>query len=192
LPRHADHPLEFRGRTYRNIRVIASEAKQSRLAARDCFGALRAPRNDSGEVVAAAKSAAYAVSIAFMRIAMAQEPLATKGNYLHIYDFRVMKGKEDEFIRLFEEFDYSDGNPMHKSRAQVKDGVLCRDTEDPQRFFLIAEWSDIEEHARIRKILANELKPEFIKYIEGGKFIPKYVEVVLSTPDEILQKAAAG
>jgi hypothetical protein len=129
-------------------------------------------------------------AIAFTRIAMAQEPLATKGNYLHIYDFRVMKGKEDEFIRLFEAFDYSDGNPMHKSRAQVKDGVLCRDTEDPQRFFLIAEWSDIEEHARIRKILANDIKPEFIKYIEGGKFIPKYVEVVLSTPDEILQKAA--
>jgi len=124
--------------------------------------------------------------------AMAQEPLATKGNFLHIYDFRVTKGKEDEFIRLFEAFDYSDGNPMHKSWAQVKDGVLCRDTEDPQRFFLIAEWSDIEEHARIRKILANELKPEFIKYIEGGKFVPKYVEVVLSTPDEILQKAAAA
>ena len=121
---------------------------------------------------------------------MAQEPLATKGNFLHIYDFRVTKGKEDEFIRKFEEFDYSDGNPMHKSSAQVKDGVLCRDTEDPQRFFLIAEWSDIEEHARIRKILANEIKPEFIKYIEGGKFFPKYVEVVSSTPDEILQKAA--
>jgi hypothetical protein len=79
---------------------------------------------------------------------MAQEPLATRGNYLHIYDFRVMKGKEDEFIRLFEEFDYSDGNPMHKSSAQVKDGVLCRDTEDPQRFFLIAEWADIDEHSR--------------------------------------------
>src|SRR5262249_28879130 len=121
---------------------------------------------------------------------MAQEPLATKGNFLHIYDFRVTKGKEDEFIRLFETFDYSDGNPMHKSSAQVKDGVLCRDTEDPQRFFLIAEWSDIEEHARIRKILANEIKPEFIKHIEGGKFVPKYVEVVSSTPDEILQKAA--
>ena len=111
-------------------------------------------------------------------------------HYLHIYDFRVMKGKEDEFIRLFEEFDYSDGNPMHKSSAQVKDGVLCRDTEDPQRFFLIAEWADIEEHARIRKILANDIKPEFIKYIEGHKFVPKYVEVVSSTPDEILQKAA--
>src|SRR5262249_60694195 len=68
--------------------------------------------------------------------AMAQEPLATKGNFLHIYDFRVTKGKEEEFIRSFEEFDYSDGNPMHKSRAQVKDGVLCRDTQDPQRFFL--------------------------------------------------------
>ena len=122
---------------------------------------------------------------------MAQEPLATKGNYFHIYDFRVTKGKEDEFIRSFEKFDYSDDNPMHKSSAQVKDGVLCRDTEDPQRFFLIAEWSDIEEHARIRKVLV-ELKPEFVKYIEGGKFIPKYVEVVSSTPDEILQKAAAG
>jgi hypothetical protein len=123
---------------------------------------------------------------------MAQEPLATKGNYLHIYDFRVKKGHEEEFVRSFETFDYSDGNPMHKSKAQVKDGVLCRDTEDPQRFFLIAEWADIEEHARIRKILANEIKPEFIKYIEGGKFIPKYVEVVSSTPDEILNKAAAG
>src|SRR6185503_12147992 len=122
---------------------------------------------------------------------MAQEPLATKGNYLHIYDFRVMKGKEDEFVRLFEAFDYSDGNPMHKSSAQVKDGVLCGDTEDPQRFFLIAEWSDIEEHARIRRILANEIRPEFIKYIEGGKFVPKYVEVVSSTPDDILNKAAA-
>jgi hypothetical protein len=121
---------------------------------------------------------------------MAQEPLATRGNYLHIYDFRVMQGKEDEFIRLFEAFDYSDDNPMHKSSAQVKDGVLCRDIEDPQRFFLIAEWADIDEHARIRKILANVIKPEFIKYIEGHNFVPKYVEVVSSTPDEILKKAA--
>jgi hypothetical protein len=147
-----------------------------------------------------AKSSAVAFknSSAYLRIdqeqedAMAQEPLATKGNFLHIYDFRVTKGKEEEFVRSFEKFDYSDGNPMHKSRAQVKDGVLCRDTQDPQRFFLIAEWSDIEEHARIRKVLANEIKPEFIKYIEGGTFIPKYVEVVSSTPDEILNKAAAA
>jgi len=100
---------------------------------------------------------------------------------------RTIRGQVN---RLFEAFDYSDGNPMHKSSAQVKDGVLCRDTEDPQRFFLIAEWADIEEHARIRKILANEIKPEFIKYIEGHKFVPKYVEVVSSTPDEILKKAA--
>jgi hypothetical protein len=121
---------------------------------------------------------------------MAQEPIATKGNFLHIYDFRVKAGQEAEFIKSFEKFDYSDDNPMHKSSAQVKDGVLCRDTEDPQRFFLIAEWADIEEHAKIRKVLADQIKPEFIKYIEGGKFIPKYVEVVSSTPDEILKKAA--
>ena len=98
---------------------------------------------------------------------MAQEPLATKGNYLHIYDFRVRRAKRTSSFACSKTFDYSDGNPMHKSSAQVKDGVLCRDTEDPQRFFLIAEWSDIEEHARIRKILANDIKPEFIKYIEG-------------------------
>jgi len=121
---------------------------------------------------------------------MAQEPLAKSGNYLHIYDFRVVPGREDEFIQLFEDFDYSDGNPMHKSAAQVKDGVLCRDTDDPSRFFLIAEWADIEEHARIRKILANEIKPAFIKLIEGGKFVPKYVKVVSSTPEEVLKRAA--
>ena len=121
---------------------------------------------------------------------MAQEPLAKSGNYLHIYDFRVVAGREDEFIQLFEDFDYSDGNPMHKSAAQVKDGVLCRDTDDPSRFFLIAEWADIEEHARIRKILANEIKPTFITLIEGGKFVPKYVKVVSSTPEDVLKRAA--
>ena len=121
---------------------------------------------------------------------MALVSLAKAGNFLHIYDFRVKPGTGDRFIALFDSFDYSDENPMHKSPAQVKDGVLCQDVKDPTRFWLIAEWSDIEEHARIRKILANEIKPEFIKYIEGGKFIPKYVEVVSSTPDEILQKAA--
>ncbi len=121
---------------------------------------------------------------------MAQEPLAQKGNYLHIYDFRVEAGHEEEFIRLFEEFDYSDGNPMHKSAAQVKDGVLCRHTDDPQRFFLIAEWADIEEHAKIRRILADEIRPSFIKLIEGRKFVPYYVQVVSSTPDEILNRAA--
>ena len=120
---------------------------------------------------------------------MAQEPLARRGNFLHIYDFRIEPGTEDEFIRLFEKFDYSDDNPMHKSAAQIRDGVLCRDTEDPLRFFLIAEWASIEEHARILPVL-KEMKPEFIKYIQGGKFVPKYVEVVSSTPDEILNKAA--
>jgi len=61
---------------------------------------------------------------------MALEPLASKGNVLHIYDFRVKEGMADEFIRLFEEFDYSPENPMHKSSAQMKDGVLCRHAED--------------------------------------------------------------
>ena len=123
---------------------------------------------------------------------MAQEPLGTKGNYFHIYDFHVKPENQDEFIRLFEEFDYSDGNPMHKSSARVKDGVLLRDTNDPTRFYLIAEWADIEEHAKIRKILAEEIKPAFIKYIEGGRFVPTYAQIVSSTPDEILEKAQSA
>jgi len=120
---------------------------------------------------------------------MAQEPLARKGNFLHIYDFRIKPGSEEAFIREFEEFDYSDGNPMHKSSAQVRDGVLCKDVEDPLRFYLIAEWSSIEEHARILPVL-KDMKPSFIRHIEGGQFKPRYVEVASSTPDEVLQKAA--
>jgi hypothetical protein len=118
-------------------------------------------------------------------------PLATQGNHLHIYDFRVKPGRADEFIRLFNEFDYSDNNPMHKSAAQVKDGVLVRDVKDPDRFWLIAEWSDIEEHARIRRILV-EMKPAFVGLIEGGQFIPDYGLIVSSTPEHILNKASAA
>lgn len=122
---------------------------------------------------------------------MAAEPLARTGNFLHIYDFRVLPGREAEFIRLFEEFDYGADNPMHKSPAQRKDGVLCRDSTDPQRFFLIAEWASIAEHAAILPVL-KAMQPKFIGLIEGGgaAFQPKYVEVVSSTPDEILAKAA--
>ena len=119
---------------------------------------------------------------------MALTALAAKGNVLHIYDFRVQPGMEDEFIKLFEEFDYSDDNPMHKSDAQVRDGVLCRDTSDPGRFFLIGEWKSIEEHKKILKVVA-EMRPKFALLVDGGpaKFQPIYAEVVLSTPIEYLQ-----
>jgi hypothetical protein len=114
--------------------------------------------------------------------------LAGKGNYLHVYDFRVRPGTGDEFIRLFDEFDYSDANPMHKSAAQVKDGVLCRDVNDPDHFYLVGEWRDIEEHARIRRIVAEDLKPAFAKLIVSG-LVPTYAQIVSSTPPHILEKA---
>ena len=119
---------------------------------------------------------------------MALEPLATKGNVLHIYDFRVKDGTADEFIKLFEEFDYSPENPMHKSAAQLKDGVLCRHREDPNRFYLIGEWKSVEEHKKILKLVA-EMRPKFVGLVEGGPagFVPTYVDVVLSTPLEYLQ-----
>lgn len=122
---------------------------------------------------------------------MALEPLAKQGNFFHIYDFRVKRGMGDEFIKIFNEFDYSDENPMHKSDAQVKDGVLCRDVTDPDHFYLVGEWSDIQIHAKIRKILAEQLRPAFVGLIEGGKFVPTYAEIVSSTPQDILDKAGA-
>jgi hypothetical protein len=41
---------------------------------------------------------------------MALVPLATKGNYFHIYDFRVKPGQGDEFVELFDKFDYGDNS----------------------------------------------------------------------------------
>jgi hypothetical protein len=38
------------------------------------------------------------------------------------------------------------------------------------------------------------MRPEFVKLIAGGpqKFVPTYAEVVSSTPQHVLDKAAAG
>ncbi len=122
---------------------------------------------------------------------MALIPLAEKGNFFHIYDFYVKPGSGEEFVRLFEDFDYSDGNPMHKSPHQVKDGVMLRDTEDEDHFFLIGEWASIEEHRRILVEL-QAIAPEFVTYIEDldkGAFVPTYAEVVSSTPQHILDAA---
>jgi len=122
---------------------------------------------------------------------MALVPLAIKGNYLHVYDFHVLPGRGDEFIEVFNKFDYSDENPFHKTPAQIKDGVLCRDSEDPDHFYLIAEWADIEVHKQIRAFVAKEIKPSFIQLVAGGhaKFVPVYAKVVSATPQEYLDKA---
>ena len=119
---------------------------------------------------------------------MALEALAKKGNFFHVYDFRVKPGTGERFIDLFNEFDYSDANPMHKSPAQVKDGVLCRDVDDPDHFYLIGEWRDIEVHKQIRQEMV-QLAPEFVRYVEGGRFIPVYAEIVTETPQHILDRA---
>lgn len=125
---------------------------------------------------------------------MANAPLASKGNYFHIYDFRVKPGTGEKFIELFDSFDYSDENPMHKSPAQVQDGVLCRDVADDDHFYLIAEWADIEVHAAIRKQLVA-MHPEFVDLIEDldqGAFVPEYAQIVSSTPQHMLDEAVKG
>jgi hypothetical protein len=73
--------------------------------------------------------------------------------------------------------------------APRKDGVLCRDAADPDHFYLIGEWADIEEHRRIREFVAREIKPEFVQLIEGGHFVPTYAQIVSMTPQEVLDKS---
>ena len=122
---------------------------------------------------------------------MALITLAEKGNFFHIYDFYVKPGSGEEFVRLFEDFDYSDGNPMHKSPHQVKDGVRLRDTEDEAHFFLSGEWASVETHRRILVELQT-IAPEFVTYIDNldkGAFVPSYAEEDSSTPQHILDAA---
>jgi len=67
--------------------------------------------------------------------------------------------------------------------------VLCRDTEDPDHFYLIGEWRDIHEHRRIRELVAREIRPGFVGLIEGGHFVPTYAEIVSMTPHDVLDKS---
>ncbi len=108
---------------------------------------------------------------------MANLPLAQLGNFLHVYDFRVKPGSGDRFIELFEQFDHSGNNPMHQSPAQVTDGVLCRDENDPDHFYLIAEWKDKAAHRALRLQIMHDIRPEFMSLVVGD-FVPTYADVV--------------
>jgi quinol monooxygenase YgiN len=108
---------------------------------------------------------------------MPNKPLAQLGNFLHVYDFRVKPGSGDQFVQLFEAFDHSGKNPMHESSAQVTDGVLCRDENDPEHFYLIAEWKDKAEHRALRERIMHDIRPEFMRLVEGD-FVPTYADVV--------------
>ncbi len=110
---------------------------------------------------------------------MALEKLARVGHVMHVYDFRVRPGTGGAFIEAFDVFDVSDENLMHKSPAQVKDGVLCRDTTDPDHFYLIGEWASIEAHrAILTEMRDSGDPPPFLQYVEGDGFRPVYAEVV--------------
>jgi len=56
-------------------------------------------------------------------------------------------------------------------------------------FLFDGEWADIEEHRRIRELVAREIKPEFVQLIEGGHFAPTYAQIVSMTPQEVLDKS---
>ena len=48
---------------------------------------------------------------------------------------------------------------MHTSSAQVKDGVVCREVNNPDHFSLLGEWADIDVHAKICRHLAEDSSP---------------------------------
>jgi len=112
---------------------------------------------------------------------MAKQPLATVGNFLHIYDFQVKPGSGEAFIEAFRDYDQSGTNPMHDSPAQVSDGVLCRDDRDPDHFYLIAEWSDKEAHRKLRQqVVANERRRKFIDMlVDPSDYQPIYADVMV-------------
>jgi hypothetical protein len=60
---------------------------------------------------------------------------------------------------------------------------------DSDHFYLIGERADIEEHRRIGELVAREIKPEFVKLIEGGHFLPTYAQIVSITPQEVLDNS---
>jgi hypothetical protein len=119
------------------------------------------------------------------------QPLAKKGNFFHVYDFRVKPGMAARFVKMFEEHDYRDDNPFHQSSAQIKDGVIAQDVNDPDHLYLIGEWSDIEAHASLRKQqMESKEKPAFMDLLVPGTFKPVYAKIVMSTPQEVLDRAA--
>ena len=110
---------------------------------------------------------------------MEKKPLAAVGNVVHIYDFRVKPGTGDEFARVWDLGDKSGENPMHLSSAQVKDGVLCRDMDDADHFYLLGEWKNKEAHYEIWKpIFGSGTLPKRFSLVEGAEFIPTYTKVV--------------
>jgi hypothetical protein len=112
-------------------------------------------------VSAMASDDGSALGIDLQNVASLADFIGDQRQLLPCLRFRVKPGRGDEFVGLFNKFDYGDNNSFHRSRAQVKDGVLCRDAADSDHFYLIGEWADIEEHRRIREFVPREIKPEF-------------------------------
>jgi hypothetical protein len=84
---------------------------------------------------------------------------------------------------------------MHRSSAQVKDGVLCRDVADPDRFYLIGEWRSVDGHRALLKEISARYHPKFFDLLEEP-LSPNYGRVVSArrpstSPRSITQNSAS-
>ena len=88
----------------------------------------------------------------FRRPRMALVPLASEGNFLHIYDFIVDANHIDEFVALFNEFDYGDNNelPGRSLRtcksSETPSGTSCGFVHSRNRWRLADRYVSLRSH----------------------------------------------
>ena len=130
-------------------------------------------------------------SVRYARLWEAQlESLATEGNVIFIFELRSKPGRGDELIAAIRKFDFTDDNPMNNDPANLKDGVLCRDPEDPDHFFMIGEWKSATAHREALVRALAQGTPPFFELMDGGFSPSKYLDVVMSAPPGYLTKTA--
>ncbi len=120
---------------------------------------------------------------------MAQEPLAKKGNFSTSTTSSPRRDARTNSSGCSRSSTIRRATRCTSPQPSVKDGVPCRDTENSAA---LLPDRRVGRHRRARpypKDLAEEIKPAFVGLIEGRKFVLKYVEVVSSTPEEILNAA---
>ncbi len=96
--------------------------------------------------------------------------------FLFLYEIQAKPGRADEFAQAFLEWDSSPANIMHHTEGQVKEGVLYRSEDDPEKFLLLGIWDHRSNHQEALKKL-KAMRPAFMDLTESD-WTPKYFEIV--------------
>ena len=105
---------------------------------------------------------------------MAFEPLASKGNVLHIDDF-AEGGKAEEFTPLFEELEL--GRDIQCGSFAGEGWRVVPPLGGCEPLYQIGEWKSIEEHQRILKVVARCSEVDRYGRRRTGGIKPTYEDV---------------